>query len=125
MYSKTIVVGRAGRDPEMKYLPSGVAVTETSVAEDRGRGDDKKTIWWRVTWWREAAESVAQHVHKGDVLIVEGQANASAWVADDGEARASLELTAHAWRFGGGGSRDDREAAPQGRGAREESDLPF
>lgn len=125
MYSKTVIVGRVGRDPELRYLSSGVAVADFSLAEDRGFADKKQATWWKITVWREAAESVAQHVHKGDVLIVEGQASASAWVGDDGEARASLELTAHAWRFGGGGSREDREAAPQGRRTREESDLPF
>ena len=123
MYSKTVIVGRVGRDPELRYTQAGVAVADFSLAEDRGYGDKKQTTWWRISVWREAAESVAQHVHKGDVLIVEGQANASAWVADDGEARASLELTAHAWRFGGGGSREDAREA-QARDA--DSDrMPF
>jgi len=106
MYSKTVIVGRVGRDPELRYLSSGVAVADFSLAEDRGFADKKQATWWKITVWREAAESVSQHVHKGDVLIVDGQATASAWVADDGEARATLELTAHSWRFGGGGSRD-------------------
>ncbi|MCZ2078939.1 MAG: single-stranded DNA-binding protein [Bryobacterales bacterium] len=122
MYSKTVVVGRVGRDVELKYSQAGMAIATTSLAEDRGSGDNKRTVWWRLSFFRQAAESANEHIKKGDVLIVEGQATASAWIADDGEARAALELTAHAWRFGGGGSREDAREPAQ---ARDASDVPF
>ena len=116
-YSKTIIVGRCGRDPELRYTTAGVAVADVSIAEDRGFGEKKQTVWWRVSFWRDAAESVKQHVHKGDALILEGMADASAWVADDGEARASLELTAYRWQFAPGNANAD--------GREEQEQMPF
>jgi single-strand DNA-binding protein len=119
MYSKTVIVGRCGRDPEIKYTQSGRAVCDVSLAEDRGYGDTKQTVWWRLTFWGEKAESVNQHVKKGDVLIVDGVADVHAWNGENGEARAQLELTVFAWRFGGGGRRGEEQ---QGG---EDDEAPF
>ena len=121
MYSKTIVVGRAAAPPELKYTKTGVAVATVSVAEDRGRDT---TVWWRVSFWREAAESAAQHIGKGDAIVIDGQAKAHAWIGDDGNARAQLELSAFTWRFAGGGKRDDNERTPDDN-AQEPEDMPF
>lgn len=116
MYSKTIVVGRCGADPELSYLSSGVAVCNVRIAEDRGFGENKQTVWWRVAFWRQQAETVNEHVKKGDALVVEGVADAHAYLSNDGDPRASLELTAHSWRFAGGGRRGetDQSAADDG-----------
>lgn len=123
MYSKTVVVGRVGRDVELKYSQAGMAIATTSLAEDRGSGDNKRTVWWRLSFFRQAAESANEHIKKGDVLIVDGTADTHAWMGDDGEARSQLELSVSAWRFGGGGSREDAREA-QARDA--DSDrLPF
>ena len=128
-YQYTIIIGNVGRDPEMRYTQSGVAVCDFSVAVSRKWTDKntnearEKTTWFRVSAWRGLAETCNTYVRKGMQVMVTGEIEASAFVGDDGEARASLDLTAREVQFLG--SRDDREAAPQGRGAREESDLPF
>jgi single-strand DNA-binding protein len=115
MYSKTIVVGRAGRDAEIKYLPDGTAVASLGVAESRGKD---KTIWWNCSFWRQQAESAAEHIKKGDAIVVEGVAEASAYTGSDGSPRADLKLTVHSWRFAGGGRNGDA-------GEAETADTPF
>ena len=122
MYQKTVVVGHAGRDAEMRYTPAGVPVTDFSVATTRrwtnANGEtQEKTTWFKVTCWRKLAEIAAQYVTKGKLVLVEGDIEASAYTARDGEVRATLELTATTVKFLGG-RRDD---ADEGAG---ESNIP-
>ncbi len=104
MYQKTVIVGNLGNDPEMRYTPSGVPVTSFSVAVNRRWTDQngdlqEKTTWFRVTAWRKLAEQCAQYLHKGRLVLVEGDIDASAWTGQDGQPRATLELTARVVRF--------------------------
>lgn len=135
MYSKTIVVGHLGRDPEMRYTPSGQPVTSFSVASTRRwTGQDgtqqEKTTWFRVTAWGKLGELCNQYLAKGRLVLVEGDIEASAWKSQDGEPRASLELTARNVRFLGG--RDMVAPVPGGAGRSEmegpmieEEEIPF
>ena len=86
MYQKTVVVGTSGKDPEMRYTPSGVPVTSFNVATSRkwtnANGEQQeKTTWFRVTCWRKTAELAAQYLQKGRLVLVEGDIEASAWTA--------------------------------------------
>lgn len=103
-YQYTIIIGNVGREPELRYLESGVAVCDFSVAATRRwKGADgetrEETTWFRVTAWRGLAETVNQYVHKGMQIMVTGRIAASAYKAEDGEARATLELTAQDIQF--------------------------
>ena len=134
MYQHTVIVGNLGRDPEMRYTPSGVPVTTFSVAVSRKwKGQDgeqhEKTTWFRVKAWRKLGELCNQYLSKGRLVLVEGEIDASAWVGQDGEARATLELTAQNVRFLGGRSSGGEfdnggEAFKEGPAVGEE-DLPF
>jgi single-strand DNA-binding protein len=131
MYQHVVIVGNLGRDPEMRYTPSGVPVTTFSVAVSRKwKGQDgelhEKTTWFRVTAWRKLAELCNQYLSKGRQVLVEGEVEASAWMGQDGEPRATLELTAQNVRFLGSRSGDmgGGEAAAGGAALPEE-DLPF
>ncbi len=146
MYHKVIVVGNLGRDPEMRYMPDGTAVTQFSMAtsrkwNDRNTGQPvEETIWFRVSVWGRQAEAVNQYLSKGRTVIVEGHLRADPqtggprlWAAQDGTMRASFEINAENVRFVGG-----RDSGPsgsnfddsfQGSGgkpaAHEEDDIPF
>ncbi len=105
MYQYTVIVGNVGRDPEMRYTPGGTAVCDFSVAVNR-RWTDKqtnemreKTTWFRVTCWNRLAETVNQYVYKGMRVLVAGEVDASAWVDNEGNPRATLELTARDVKF--------------------------
>jgi len=100
MYHKVTAVGRVGGDAEMRYTPKGDAVTSFSVATDVGFGDNKKTVWFRVTTWQKLAEICNEYVKKGMMVLVEGVlAEPRVYEAKNGEHRASLDLTAREVKF--------------------------
>ncbi len=135
MYQRTIVIGHLGRDPEMRYTPAGVPVTSFSVATTRkwttANGEQQeKTTWFRVTAWRKLGELAAQYLKKGRLVLVEGDIEASAYTDREGNARASLELTATNVRFlGGRGDGTEGVGGPAAGGADDfpvhEDDIPF
>ena len=135
MYQKTVVIGHLGRDPEMRYTPTGVPVTSFNIATTRKwtnqNGEaQEKTTWFRVTCWRKTAELAAQYLKKGRLVLVEGDIDASAYTDREGSPRASLELTATTLKFLGG-AREEGGApggGPAGGGEdfpAHEDDLPF
>jgi single-strand DNA-binding protein len=131
MYQKTIVVGHLGRDPEMRYTPTGVPVTSFSIATTRkwnsASGEpQEKTTWFRVTCWRKVAEQAAQYLQKGRLVLVEGEIDASAWTDKEGNPRASLELTAFTLRFlGGRGEGGEGAGGGPGEDHVGEDEIPF
>jgi single-strand DNA-binding protein len=104
MYTRTLVVGHVGQDPEMRYTPGGVPVTSFSVASTRkwtnANGEQQeKTTWFRVTCWRKLAELTAQYLQKGRLVLVEGEVEARGFADKGGNVRATLELTASTVKF--------------------------
>jgi single-strand DNA-binding protein len=121
MYQKIVIVGNLGRDPEMRYTPSGQAVTNFSVATSRkwndGNGQTREeTTWFRVSVWGKLAEVCNQYLSKGRQVLVEGRLTVDpqtggprVWQAQDGSYRASYEISALEVKFLGG--RGDSTAA--------------
>ena len=100
-FSKVMIIGNLGRDPEMRYTPNGRPVTEFSVAvTHRGRDPqsgewaDLGTDWFRVTVWGDRAERTAEEFRKGNRVFVEGRFRTREYDAKDGTKRTSLEITA-------------------------------
>lgn len=125
MYQKTVIIGRLGRDPEMRFTQNGAPVTSFSVATDRRWKDASgqamaKTTWFRVTAWRNLAEVVNQYTHKGDLVMCEGElAEPKPYQKTDGTLAASLDLTASAVKFLN--SKREQEGAAQV----EDIEVPF
>lgn len=133
-YQYTVIIGNVGRDPELRYTQSGVAVCDFSVAvsrrwTDRNTNEQReKTTWFRVYAWRQLAETVNQYVRKGMQIMVAGEVDATAFIGQDGEARASLDLTAQNVRFlGQRGDRTEESGEYYAGGYNNQSvdDLPF
>lgn len=111
MYHTLIIVGNVGKDPEMRFTPSGQAVTSFSVATNRqyttGNGEQvKETIWFRVTTWGKQAEVCNTYVKKGMKVLVEGRLTPDKatggpriWQKSDGSSGSSFEVTAGTVRF--------------------------
>ena len=135
MFSKTIIVGHLGRDPELRYTSGGQPVCSFSVATSRSWTDQsgqpqEKTTWFRVTAWGKLGELCNQYLTKGRLVLVEGEVDASAWSAQTGEPRASLELTARNVRFlggkdGGGAPTSGRMGGDMGAPHIDEEEIPF
>lgn len=133
-YQQVIIVGNLGRDPEMRYLQSGVAVCNFTVAVNQitGSADNRteKTVWFRVAAWRELGERCAQYLSKGRQVMVIGTVDARAYTDNSGQPQATLELTARDVRFlgsredGGSGGGYDEYSGGGGQ-PNDVNDIPF
>ncbi len=115
MYQKVIIIGNLGADPEMRFTPTGRPVTHFPVAVNRrwtdNNGEQREaTTWFRVTAWGKLAETCNAYLSKGRLVMVEGEVKASAWIDQQGQARATLELTARTVKFLGKGNGNNGEA---------------
>ena len=100
MFHNVTITGNLGRDPEMRYMADGTAVTSFSVAVSDGYGDNKKTIWFKVTGWGKLAESSNRYLSTGDKVLVVGRLSADEtgnprlWQRKDGTVASSFEIRA-------------------------------
>ena len=99
-FSKIQVVGNLGRDPELRYTPSGRPVTEFSVAVNQSTKNQQTgewveaTDWFRVSIWGDRGERAAENLRKGNRVLVDGRFRTREYEAKDGQKRISLEITA-------------------------------
>jgi len=119
--NKVILVGNLGRDPELKYTPSGMAVATFTVATTSGGGRDREatTEWHRIVVWEKQAELCSQYLTKGRQVYIEGRLQTRSW--DDkqtGQKRSTTEVVANQVVFLGGGDRSQgpnpNRPAPRG-----------
>jgi single-strand DNA-binding protein len=136
-YQTIIIAGNLGRDPEMRYTPSGQAVTSFSVAVSEqytnASGEKvKKTIWFRVSAWGKQAEVCNQYLKKGSKILVEGRLSADEtgspkiYKKGNGESGANFEVTSSTVRF----LSSQNAAEPRDGGVNElpsddDDELPF
>lgn len=97
----TTLVGRLVADPELRFTPSGVAVTNFTVASNERvynsttrQYEDGPATFMPVNVWRGYAENVAESLHKGDVVLVVGRLKQRHWETRDGDKRSRIELEA-------------------------------
>jgi single-strand DNA-binding protein len=99
-FSKIQIVGNLGRDPELRYTPSGRPVTEFSVAVNQSTKNQQTgewveaTDWFRVSIWGDRGERAAENLRKGNRVLVDGRFRTREYEAKDGQRRMSLEITA-------------------------------
>lgn len=107
-WHQTVIIGNLGGDPELRYLQSGQAVCNFSVAvserwRDRQSGEQReRTTWYRVAAWGPLGETCNQYLARGRQVMVAGNVRARGYINNNGEAAASLDLTARDVQFLGG-----------------------
>jgi single-strand DNA-binding protein len=146
--NKVILVGNLGADPETRYMPSGGAVTNLSIAtseswKDKQSGEQKeRTEWHKVAMFNRLAEIAAEYLRKGSQVYIEGKLRTRKWQDRDGNDRYTTEVIADEMQMlggrggggmgggmgGGGGGRDPgpgseppRQPAPDDF----DDDIPF
>lgn len=102
--NKVLLSGRLTRDPELRYTPSGTAVSSFSVASSRSyRGQDrewKQTVAYvNVVAWSKQAVLVNEYLKKGSAVFVEGRLNSRSWETEEGQKRSALEVVAERVQF--------------------------
>jgi single-strand DNA-binding protein len=122
--NKVILIGRAGADPEVRYMPSGNAVANLRLAtnesyKDKTTGQMQDTTeWHRVVMYGKLAEIVGQYVQKGKLIYIEGRIRTNKWQDQSGQDRFTTEIIANEMQLlSGGGGRDEgghADMAPEG-----------
>jgi len=126
-YNRVIIIGRLGRDPELRYTQSGTPVANMSLATDETYTDregnrQKRTEWHKVVVWNRQAEMASNYLAKGRMALVEGSLQTNKWQDNQGQNRATTEIKALRVVFMD--SQGDTTArAPEASGA--SSDDPF
>ena len=97
--NKVMIIGHLGRDPEMRYTPSGRPVTTFSVATSRtwntSEGERRsETEWFNIVAWSSLAEICNQYLTKGQQVYIEGRLQTRKWEDDDGNQRQNVEVVA-------------------------------
>ena len=110
--NKVILVGNLGKDPELRYTPSGAAVATFSLAtteryKDREGNPQKKTEWHNIVVWRQLAEICGKYLHKGKQIYVEGKIQNRSYEDRDGNKRYISEVVVNEMQMLG--SRDDNQ----------------
>ena len=106
--NKVILVGNLGADPETRYMPSGGAVTNLSIAtseswKDKQSGEQKeRTEWHKVAMFNRLAEIAAEYLRKGSQVYIEGKLRTRKWQDRDGNDRYTTEIIADEMQMLGG-----------------------
>ena len=134
--NKVIIVGNLGQDPETRYMPSGSAVTNFTVAtneswKDKQTGEQKeRTEWHRVSMFNRLAEVAAEYLRKGSQVYIEGKLRTRKWQGKDGSDRYTTEIIADEMQMlggrggGGGFGGGDQGGGDQGGGKKGGSAPP-
>ncbi len=133
--NKVILVGNLGADPETRYMPSGSAVTNLSVAtseswKDKQTGEQKeRTEWHKVVMFDRLAEIAAEYLKKGSQVYIEGKLQTRKWQDRDGNDRWTTEIRANEMqmlggRGGAGGGGNFGGGAPSGGGQQGGGNAP-
>ena len=124
--NKVILVGNLGADPETRYMPSGGAVTNISLAttrswRDRESGEQQeRTEWHRVVFFSRLAEIAGEYLRKGRQVYIEGELRTRKWQDRDGNDRYTTEVVANEMQMLGGRSDLDAPGRMPARGGAEQ-----
>jgi len=140
--NKVIIIGNVGGDPETRYMPSGSAVTNLTVAtneswKDKQTGEQKeRTEWHRVAMFNRLAEIAAEYLRKGSQVYIEGKLRTRKWQDKSGNDRYTTEIIADEMQMlggrggsgggggnFGGGSQGDSQGGSQG-GSQDSGNVP-
>ncbi len=122
--NKVILVGRLGKDPEVRNLENGATVANFTIAtsetyKDKTTGEKKEiTEWHNIVLWRGLAEIAAKYLHKGDMIYIEGKLRTRSWEKDN-VTRYTTEVVGDNMtmlstkRDSGGGGQENKSSAPQ------------
>lgn len=138
--NKVILIGNLGKDPDVRYMPSGDAITNITLAttdswKDKNGEKQERTEWHRVAFFGKLAEIAGEYLKKGSQIYVEGRLQTRKWQDKDGQDRYTTEIVADRMQMlggrsgaggnnfevmegGGGSGRSDRGAGGGGGGAK-------
>jgi single-strand DNA-binding protein len=114
--NKVILIGRLGKDPEVKYTPSGAPMAKFSLAtdevfKDRSGEQQKRTEWHNIVAWNKLAEICGEYLTKGKQVYIEGSIRSRQWEDQAGNKRTAYDIVAREMKMLGSKADSDRAAA--------------
>ena len=121
-----LLIGRLGKDPELKYLQDGHPICEFSLAtsetwKDKASGEKKeKTEWHQIVAWGRLADICGELLQQGDLVCVDGKIETQKWETESGEMRKKIQIVAKAMQL-----LASRKHGASGKGTQDNDDVPF
>jgi single-strand DNA-binding protein len=127
--NKVILIGRLGKDPEIKYTPSGAPVAKFSLAtdevfKDKSGETQKRTEWHNIVAWNKLAEICGEYLTKGKQVYIEGRIQSRQWEDQSGNKRTAYDIVAREMKMLGSKADTERYAAASGERAASERSEP-
>ena len=118
MLNKVILIGRLGKDPEVRYMPNGEAVCNFSVAtseswKDSNGQKQERTEWHSITMYRRLAEIAGQYLKKGGLVYLEGRIQSRKYEGKDGIERTAYDIIANEMKMLGDGNSEQQAQSAQ------------
>lgn len=109
--NKVFLMGRLGKDPDIRYMPDGSPVANLSLATSSVSGKDKKeyTEWHKVVAFNKAAEVIGKYTQKGSLLFIEGSLSTKKWTDKNGVERYTTEIIVGVVKFLSGKGEESKE----------------
>ena len=126
-----IIVGNLGRDPEVRYMSSGDAVANITIAtteswKDKAGAKQEKTEWHRCVAYGKTAELMGEYLKKGSPVYIQGRIQTKKWTDKEGQERYTTEIVVDRMQFLGGAKASKNEPEPATELPNEiDSDIPF
>ena len=116
MLNKVILIGRLGKDPEVRYMPNGEAVCNFSVAtseswKDQNGQRQERTEWHNITMYRRLAEIAGQYLKKGSQVYLEGKIQTRKYTDKNGVERTAYDIIVNEMKMLGGGNDSGQQSA--------------
>jgi single-strand DNA-binding protein len=102
MVNRVILIGRLGKDPEIRYTASGKAVCNFSIAINEGYGDKKQIEWIAIVLWEKTAEVAEKYLKKGSLVYIEGRLQTRSWEDKEGTTKYKTEVVGQRMQMLGG-----------------------
>ena len=123
--NKVILIGNLGKDPELRYAPSGMAIANFNIAttetwKDKNGAKQDKTEWHKIVAFNKLAEICGEYLNKGKQVYIEGRIQTRAWEDKDGNKRYTTEIVAQTMQMLGPAGEKGAASASGGAGASEE-----
>lgn len=128
-FNRVILVGNLTRDPEIRYTPSGTAVTQFGLAINRRwrsqEGDNREEVCFiDITAWGRTGEIISEYKSKGDPILIEGHLRMDSWQGQDGQKRTKHLVVVDNFQFLNRGRGDGQQGQPSNFGQRQERPSP-
>lgn len=128
--NKVILIGNLGKDPEVRYMPSGGAVSNTSLAtsetwKDKNGEKQERTEWHNIVFFEKLAEIAANYLRKGSKIYVEGKLQTKKWQDKEGNDRYTTQVVVQTMQMLDGKKRESGEPMEEEENQDFDNDIPF